>query len=814
MHALRSAIRSLAASPAPALTIILTLALGTGANTAIFSIVNSLLLRTLPVPEPGRLVTISSDFALAHGFKSGVGWNYAMWTRLQQLPPLFDGVLLWSQPTFNLAAAGERDPARALLVSGSFFETLGLVPRAGRLLTPQDDVRGGGSDGPVTVLSYRFWRDRFYGRFDAIGKTLTFDGVPFTIVGVTEPGFLGLEVGQAFDVAIPLATEPLILGARASIDEPRAFIFTPLVRLKPDQPLSAATAVLRSIQPHVLGVSPDRVASVSPQFLREPFVAVPAPTGTSDFTRLRTQYQRPLLTLTVLVGLVLVIACVNVAGMLLARATGRRHEVAVRLALGAQRQRLVAQHMLESVVLATVGAALGLLISRWTSPLLVAQLSRLDTRVSLDLTPDWHVLAFTVSTALVTAMIFGLAPALRATNVAPVFALRGPAGSLPDSGRGSHVASAFLIVQVALSLTLTVAAGLLVATFGRLLNVPLGFDSKGVLVATIDTSAAAVAPGDRIQFIERVLDAVRNAPGVAAAAASSDTPLSKASQSPVMLKAERVQYAVTPGWFDTYRTDLLSGRGFTPADDSSAPPVAIINEAYARKFFPDRNALGLIVEKATVVGIARNAVSSTIRGGARPTIYRPLAQVGNDGPARRAEVFVSVRSTSAPPALLTREVSAALTSVDPRLVFSYTPLQDFVDASLAEDRMLARIAGLFGVLSVALTALGLYGVTSYAVSRRQFEIGVRMALGATRIRVLGLILSRSLVLTLAGVCIGLAGCIATTRYLQAALFGIAPMDPTTITAVVALLIVSAAVAALVPALRATRIDPLVALRAE
>ena len=491
MQALRMAIRALRATPVVSLVVIATLGLGIGANTAIFTVVNSLLLRTLPVPAPDDLVTVSSDYALAHGFKSGVGWNYQMWKRLQTMPPLFEGVLLWSQPTFNFARGGEREPARALLVSGSFFRTLGIQARVGRLLTVEDDIKGGGKDGPVVVISHRLWQERFGGSPETIGASLTLDGAPFTIIGVTPAEFLGIEVGQAFDVAVPLETEPLILGPRSSIGEARSFTFVLLARLKPDQSLDAATAALRSIQPAVLGVTPDRMADVLPSFLREPFVAVPAPTGTSDFSRLRVQYERPILTLLVLVGLVLLIACVNVASVLLARATARRHEIAVRLALGATRRQLIPQLMVESVLLAMGGATVGLLLAAWGSRGLVAQLSRLDTEVLFNLTPDWRVLGFTGVMTLATAVLFGMAPALRATSVLPVSALRGPGGSrAPESG--ARLTSGLIVVQIALSVTLVVAAGLFIRTFGRLLSVPLGFDSDRVLIATIDTARAHV----------------------------------------------------------------------------------------------------------------------------------------------------------------------------------------------------------------------------------------------------------------------------------------------------------------------------------
>lgn len=813
MQALRMAIRALRATPVVSLVVIATLGLGIGANTAIFTVVNSLLLRTLPVPAPDRLVTVSSDYALAHGFKAGAGWNYQMWKRLQQMPPLFGGVLLWSQPTFNLARGGEKDPARALLVSGSFFSTLGIQARVGRLLTVEDDIRGGGKDGPVAVISHRLWQERFGGSTGTIGASLTLDGAPFTIIGVTPPEFLGIEVGQAFDVAVPLETEPLIRGPRSSIDEPRSFTFALLVRLKTDQSLDAATAALRSIQPAVLGVTPDRMAEVRPAFLREPFVAVPAPTGTSDFSRLRVQYERPILTLLVLVGLVLLIACVNVASVLLARATARRHEIAVRLALGATRRQLIPQLMVESVLLAMAGATVGLLLSDWGSRGLVAQLTRLDTEVLFNLTPDWRVLGFTGVATLATAILFGTAPALRATSVLPVSALRGPAGSLAAKS-GARLTSGLIAVQIALSVTLVVAAGLFIRTFGRLLSVPLGFDSDRVLIATVDTAGVRIDSAERLPYYQRLADAVTGVPGVAQAAASTDTPLSRASQAPVLLKAERVRNAVGPGWFGTYGTRLLAGRDFRDQDSASAPPVAIVNQAFARKFFPDKNPLGSSIEARTIVGIVDDAVFATVRSGVRPTLYAPLAQSVGSGPPGRTEVSISIRVAAGPAASLTRSVSAALTAVDPGLVFSFRPLQEFVDASVSQERILSGLAGLFGGLALLLTGLGLYGVTAYAVNRRQYEIGIRIALGARRAHVLTLVLGRSFVITGVGLILGLAVAATATRYLEALLFGVVPLDPLTFAVVAVVLAGVATTAALIPALRATRIDPLMALRSE
>ena len=360
-------------------------------------------------------------------------------------------------------------------------------------------------------------------------------------------------------------------------------------------------------------------------------------------------------------------------------------------------------------------------MAAWGSRGLVAQLSRLDTEVLFNLTPDWRVLGFTGVMTLATAVLFGMAPALRATSVLPVSALRGPAGSRAESA--GRLTSALIVVQIALSLTLVVAAGLFIRTFERLLSVPLGFDSDRVLIATVDTARAHVDAAARLPYHQRLAEAVGRVPGVAKAAASTNTPLSRASQAPLLFKAERVGNAVGPGWFATYGTRFLAGRDFSDQDSASGPLVAIVNQAFARKFFPDKNPLGLLIEARTIVGIVDDAVFATVRNGVRPTLYTPLAQSGGSGPPGRADVAISIRIAAGPAAPLTRSVSAALTAVDPGLAFSFRPLQDFVDASVSQERILSGLAGLFGGLALLLTGLGLYGVTAYAVNRRHTRSG-------------------------------------------------------------------------------------------
>ncbi len=813
MHTARMAFRALRSAPAIAAIVILTLALGIGANTAVFGVVNGLLLRSLPVAEPDRLVTISSDFAIGHGFKAGVGWNYEMWRRLQQAPPSFAGALAWSQPTFDLALGGEKQPANGLVVSGGFFEVLRIAPRAGRLIAASDDRRGGGDAGAVAVISDRLWARRFDRAFSAIGSVLTLDGVPFTIVGVTSPEFLGIEIGQAFDVAIPLGAAALIPGTRSILDDQRRFGLAVLLRLKAEQSVQQATATLRTLQPAILGVTEQQMADVSPQFLREPFVAVPAPTGTSDFSRLRTRYQSSLVTLLVLVGLVLVVACVNVATILLARANGRRYEMGVRLALGATRRQLWPQLLVESLMLSAAGTVAGLLVSRWAGSLLVAQFSRLDVQLVLDLRPDVRVVAFAAGAGILTALLFGLAPAVHATRVQPVAALKGRTGARGDAGT-TRTTSVLIALQVSLSLVLVLGAALFVRTFERLLQVPLGFDADRVLIVSVETARIAATPEERLALYQRIADGVAATPGVARAAASTFMPLSRAAQAPVLAQAARAEAAVGPGWFATCGTRVLAGRDFSASDRADDASVAIANQAFVRRFLPDRQPIGERVDGRTIVGVVGDAVFASVRSGTKPTLYLPLTQSAGTRPPGSTSITITARAAAGAPEALTKVVSATLASLDPRLAFTFATLDEQVEASIAQERIVASLAGLFGILAMLLAGLGLFGLTTYAVNRRRFEIGVRIALGASRRHVLAIVLKRSAIVTIAGLAAGLAIVAPASRYVRAMLFGVSAFDPGTVLVVIGGLAAVALAASLVPARRAARIDPVVALRNE
>jgi predicted permease len=840
----RVAGRVLRAAPIVTGVAILSLALGIGANTAIFSLVNSLLLRTLPVADPERLVVLSTDAARG----STPVWNYGLWGEIRtRAAQMFDGAVAWSggdtRDRLNLSTAGgEVETVDGAYVSGDFFATLGVPALLGRTFTARDDVRGGGPDGPVAVISYGMWQGRFGGNANVIGTALVIERIPFTIIGVTPPEFFGAEVGRTFDVAVPINTEQLIRDKDSDIDRGGVWLSI-IVRLKPGQSAEAATSLLRSVQPQISeAVMP--AATLPPEakdpairqladqmFLKVPFTLVPASMGTS---RLRQRYEQPLLVTLAIAGLVLLIACGNVANLLLARATARRQELSVRLALGATRWRLVRLLLVEALLLAGIGALAGLAFARWASPLLVAQLSTSVTRVMLDLSLDWRVLAFTIAITGLTAVLFGTLPAFRATRVAPIDALK-------EQGRGAlgdvrtRLASGLVIAQVALSMVLIVAAGLLVGTFERLATLPLGFDSDRVLTVNVDVTRASIAPGNRIPFYHQLVSAVAAVPGVARAGGSMFMPIGGSTglhflDLPGAPPPERepgpvpfwnshmaLRHVVTPGWLATWGTAVVAGRDINERDTQGALPIALVNEAYARKFLPTRNPVGETVRSAsskappkTIVGIVRDAVYISVRDGVRPTIYTPLAQ--DDSEAAPTYVNISVRASNGSPAMLAPAVAAALTAVDRNLAFTFRPMQDRVDASLTRERLVAWLAGFFGALALLLAALGLYGVTSYAVTRRRAEIGIRMALGAEPANVLRLVLTRVFMLVALGVIIGTAVSVWSSQFIASLLYELQPRDGVTLVTAGVTLIAVGALAGWIPAYRASRIDPTQVLR--
>ncbi len=837
----RYALRLLRRAPGFTTVIVTTLALGIGANTAIFTIIDGLLLRSLPVKEPERLALVLRD--------AGSNWTYPIWEQIRARADMFDGALAWStfDGVFNLSNGGEARFVNGVWVSASAFPTLGIDAALGRTFVPEDDRRGGGPDGPVAVISYAFWQRHFGGAPDAIGRTLTLDRVPFTVVGVTPAGFTGLTVGRPFDVAVPFGVEPLLRGANESrLDRRTSWWVGMMLRLKPGQTLDQATALLRTVQPQIRDATlpADVTRADLAEYLKEPFALTSAAAGRSG---LREQYRRPLIVIMIAVALVLLIACANIANLLLARATARSHEWSVRLALGASRTRLACQLLTESLLMAAMGSAAALLIARWVSDVLVRQLS--SESVSLDLTLDWRVLAFTAATTIVTVIMFGLAPALRAAHEAPIDAMkargRGNAWAGPVSAAGGLV-----VLQVALSVVLVASAGLFARTFAGLASASLGFETNRVLLVDVNALGTEIPPLARTGVYERIRQRVEAVPGVASAGVSLISPVSGAIWSrrvdlagSVIPAAERstgpegfgftdaripsneplaVFNAISPDWLSTYRTRLVAGRDISTVDGASSARVALVNEAFARKFLNGANPIGRTLRTMTIdrpapreiVGLVADAVYRDVREPILPTVYIPLAQLDRD-PAMVSPpaVALAIRASSGSAAALTRSVAAAIAEINPRLTLTFTPLADQVSDTFVQERLLAMLSGFFGALALLLAAIGLYGLTSYAVGLRRAEIAIRMALGATRASVIHLVMRRVTMLLAAGIPVGLVVSVWASRFVATLLYGLEPGDPLTLAWAAAALAAVGAIAGWIPAWRASRLEPTILLQA-
>jgi putative ABC transport system permease protein len=817
---LRDAFRALKATPVVTLVAILSLALGIGANTAIFSILDSLMMRTLPVKRPQQLVL------LGQGNQARTAWTNPIWEQVRERQGLFDGAFAWSGARFNLAQGGPTELVDGMWASGGLFGVLGVPAILGRTLTEADDRRGGGPDGAVAVISYSFWQRRFGGAADAIGRSLTVERVPFTIVGVAPPEFFGVDVGRTFDVAIPIGTEPLIRGRESTLDRRSNWWLSVMIRLKPEQGPDAGASAIRGVLPQIREATmpPDWRQQDKDTYLRDGFSLIPAATGGSG---LRQRYQLPLTTIMVVVGLVLLIACANIANLLLARATARRHELSVRVALGASRMRIARQLLGESLLLSGVGALLGLLFARWGSRLLVRQLSTSTNNVFLDLSLDWRVLGFTAGIAVATAMLFGTGPALRGMRAHPNDALKAQGRGVVGDGR-LGLGNVLVVLQVALSLVLIVAAGLFVRTFSSLAAMNPGFDREPILVVGINAQRVQLEPAGRPELFRRALEAASGVPGVAFAAVSAVTPISGSTwnnrielpEGPALTERDRVTYInlVSERWFRTYGTPMIAGRDFTHADTAASPPVAIVNETFARRFSYGRNPVGTRIRQPgsgtrpsidrEIVGYVRDAVYRSLREPVPPTMYVPYAQQ----PDPPSSMSISVRAAGGPPALLTRPLAAALSGVNRDLAITFRPLADQVNAALTQERIVAMLSGFFGALALLLAALGLYGVTSYAVSRRRTEIGIRMALGAAPGGVIRLVLRRVAILVSLGVLVGSAASLWAARFVETLLYGLQPRDPLTFVAAAVVLGTIGAVAGWLPARRAARIDPAHVLR--
>ena len=812
---LRYALRTLRKSPMFAAVAILSLALGIGANTAIFSVMDVLLLRPLPVRDPSGLAMVR----LLGKNPPRYSFPYPTFEMIRDRNAVFTNTFAWTMKQYQTPVGDDIVHIPAVLASGDYFAGLGVDPIAGRVFTGEDDNPAGGSSGPVSVISEGLWRRQYGRNSSTIGQTLVLNGVATTIIGVMPARFFGAEVGTAPDVWVPLNLQRQLENARC-ISSPNCFYLKVMGRVKPGVSEAQAEAQLKTISRGILTDSnPPARADRRADFLAQVFHLT---SGTAGYTGLWEQVRLPLRVLMTLVGFVLMIACANLANLLTARATARNREVAVRLAIGASRMRVARQFLTESLLLAGMGAVVGLGIAIWATKVLISLLS--STAV-LDLRPDWRVLLFTALVAVATAVIFGIVPAYRATQSG----LNGALNERVKHSRGGPgrpgLGRALVGVQVALSVVLLASATLLAGSLTRLLTESPGFDPRGVTVVSLDTSRLPVkSPAELLQLWGNFLERVKGMPRVESASLMSITPLGNGGWENFVTIPGRPDIpeeqrnpsinSVGPHYCRTMRIPVLAGRDISDADTPQSQRVVIISENAARRWFPG-GALGsdLILRNNNedrilrVVGIAGNTKYWNLRDPIPATMFVPYTQWNQAG-------TLALR-TSASKQLTYTAFRQMLRQVAPGTpIRTVKTMEQQIDESLATERLTAYLSLFFAGLALLLTAVGLYGVTAYSVSRRTSEIGVRMALGAQRRSVIWLVIRETAGYAAAGAVAGVAVVAAFSRLITGLLYQVKPGDPGVILFPLAILMLVCATAAWIPARRASRLDPVAALREE
>jgi putative ABC transport system permease protein len=826
---IRYGVRVLGKNPGFTAAAVLTLALGIGANTAIFQLLDAVRMRLLPVRDPQQLVEVRfpPNTGRSGRFNSPRPiLTNPQWEQIRAPHEPFSSIFAWSTRRFNLAPHGEGRYIEGLWVGGEFFETLGVQALRGRLLTAADDRRGCGA--PAAVLSYPFWQREYGGSDTAIGGKLTLYGHPFEIIGVTPPSFFGVEVGRTFDVAIPLCSEPLIAGADSVLDNRQTWWLASMGRLKPGWSAERATAWLRTISPRIFQVTlPNGYRpETTKAYLELKLAAYPAGDGVSS---LRSQYVNPLWLLLGLAALVLLIACANLANLMLARASAREREMAVRLALGAARGRLVRQLLAESLLLAAAGATLGFVLAQNLSRALISFLSTGNNPLFVDLAPDWRVLGFTAGLAIFTCVVFGLTPALRATVTEPGSVMKGSGRGLTANRDRFSLRRILVVSQVALSLVLLVGALLFVRSLRNLMTTELGFRQDNMLSVNMDIERANLSPERRREFHRDLLQRIRQTPGVASAAETMIVPMSGDGWNDnVGIQGhspnERGKLVsnftrISGGYFQAMGTPLLAGRDFSSEDTTASPQVAIVNESFAREFLKGANPVGVTFSvegdpskpepKYLIVGLVKDSKYRNVREDFGPISY--LASSQEEEPDKGA-LFV-IRSQGPLEAMIPT-IKRTFMEYDPEIKLNLRIMKSQVRDTLLQERLMATLSGFFGLLAAILATIGLYGVISYMVARRRNEIGIRIALGADRGAVIGLVLREATLLLAVGLAIGTAVSAATGSIARSMLYGLQPHDPVTIAMAAAILGTVAVVASYLPARRAASLDPVTALRDE
>ncbi len=819
---LRFALRVLRKSPGFTTTAILTLALGIGANTAIFQLLDAVRLRSLPVPSPNELAQIEIRGG-TRGFgvsRTNADLTYPLFEQIRSHQEAFSSVFAWTSDNVPLGQGSQAKRARGLFVSGETFTALGVPPLKGRLLTTDDDHPGCGFPG--AVISYAFWQSEFGGLDSAIGSKLLIDSHPVEVLGVTPPIFFGLEVGTNFDVAIPFCSIPAFHNSPV-LTRRELFWLTVMGRLKPGWNIDRAAAQLDAISPGLFETTVPYGYSAKSQDTYRAFRLAAYPGG-SGVSGLREKYDASLWLLLGITGLVLLIACANLANLMLVRAGKREREVAVRLALGASRKRLILQLFTEGLVLAISGGVAGIFLASAFSKGILGLLSTERNLLELDVAPDWRVLAFTAAIAMMTCTIFGLVPALRSSRSEPSDALKSGSHGMTAGRDLFSFQRALVVLQIAVSLVLLAGAVLFVRSFRNLATLDPGFREKNILSGFVSLEPMHLAKAEQYQPVaDDLLEQIRSIPQVESAASSTHVPLDGSSWTLGVhirdLDTSSKFTWVSPEYFQTMQIPLLSGRYFNDRDTQESPRVAIVNEAFVRKYLGAANPIGMTMrtvaepnypsEVYEIIGLVKGTKYATLREEIPPETFGVALQF----PGSRAWMNVFVR-TSSPPGPLISTLREKISQVNPEIRAGFSVFKKDIENTLIRERMMAALSGFFGALAALLTTIGLYGVISYIVSARRNEIGIRVALGASRGNVVSIILRQTVVLLMLGVTMGIAFGLAATRTATSLLFGLRANDPLAFAGASMLLIAVALVASFVPARRASRVDPMVALRYE
>jgi predicted permease len=811
LPSLRYALRQLQLNPTFALVVIVSLALGIGANTAVFQLLDAVRLRSLPIHDPKELTEIKIVGG-NHGFGVTNG-QYAqltrpIWKEIKQHHEPFSGVFAWSTQGQTIGRGSQSHPVQALEVSGEFFPVLGILPWRGRLFVPEDE--NSSCTISQVVVSYPYWQNQMGGRELGNKDTLLIEGHLAQVIGVTPPGFFGLAVGQSFDVAFPFCHEKEGHG--------EIFDISIMGRLRPGWSIERASAQMGALSPGIFEITaPAGYSSQAIQRFKQYRLGVyPASAGVSQ---LRADYDSSLWLLLIITGLVLLIACANLANLMLARASAREREFAVRSALGASRIHLLGQSLSESCLLAVIGTTLGIGLAQVLNRVLVWALSTGNNTVILSTETDLRVLFFAASVALLTCIVFGLAPALRSMSAHPLGAIQSIRNMTGSRDRFS-MQRLMVIMQISVSLVLLVGALLFIRSFNRLLTIDTGIRERGITLAFFGFAESHLPPASFEEFKRELLEEVRSVPGVQSAATTTNVPLLGGSWTHGIHIGTTEGWSkfawVSPDYFKTMGIPLEMGRGFNQNDTATSPRVAVVNQAFIRQWVGRSNPIGQTLRTGEepgypstvyqIVGVIPDTKYNDIRGVTPPMTFAPSSQFPAEGPWTAMMIYSETSLEAA--------IKRKIAQNHPEIVTDFSDFQQDIRDGLIREKLLALLSGFFGILAALLAMVGLYGVIAYIVARRRQEIGIRVALGANRGQVVAMVMRESLRLLLIGLGVGTVLALVAGRGVESLLFGLKPYDPLVLFGSIGLLTVIAALASFLPAQRAARIDPMVALRYE